>query len=158
MKIDKQIFDSLFDENTPVGKYKTNLNLCDRRVVEVVLLVFKDITKGANWFDFDNRSEDEDGEFDPEEYEEEIRFCGQFPDYEPYGSGEIYIPTRWLWTDDEEIIAEYNRNVEKYRQEEIARKVKEKAKRDDKKKIKLEMQEIIKSKLSKEELKYITFK
>jgi hypothetical protein len=159
MKIDKEIFDSLLDESTPVGKYKTNLRRCDIRVGEVALLVFKDITKGSNWFDYDNGHGNEDGEFDPEEYEEEIRFTGKFPEYQPYYSlDSLYIPTRWLWTDDEEILAEYNREVDKYQEKEIVKKNKERASREERKRKKEEMKKSILAKLTEEELKYIDFK
>jgi len=159
MKIEKQIFDSLLDESTPVGKYKRNLQLCDSRAGEVAVLVFKDITKGSNWFDYDNRCGNEEGEFDAEEYEEEIRFIGQFSEYQPYYSlDSLYIPTRWLWTNDEEILAEYNREVEKYQEKEIAKKNKARASREERKRKHEEMKKSISAKLTEEELKYIDFK
>jgi hypothetical protein len=160
MKIDKKIFDSLLDEDTPMGVYKANLKLCDARACEITLKVFPDITSGPNWFTYSNCGEDDDGEFDPVLYEEVIIWTGRFPDYPIYGysDGCLEIPTRWLWTDDEDILAEYKKEKQKVLAEKKNKEEEQKIARLAKKAQKEEMKKIISTKLTKEELNYITFK
>lgn len=63
-----------------------------------------------------------------------------------------------MWTEDSEILKEFNKNVEKYKKKKLQEKEIAKEKREDLKARKAKFKEIITSKLTKEELKYIKFK
>lgn len=152
--ITKEQFDRLYDENITVKEQKDILTLIDKRFSDLFIIVLKVKGDGA-WFDYSNGYGEVDGEFDPKRYQTSIDFDGgNLKIKEPY---EYEIPTRWLWTPDAEVIEEYNRETQKYKNEELAKKEKAKQKREELKIKKAEMKEIIKAKLTKEELKFIKF-
>ena len=164
MKLSKEQFEKLYSDDISKKEYDNIIKEIDIRYGEVVLLIHPNICKKGGWFvygNYDYHSEKDDGFFDVDEYKESISIGGEFNFPEPYcfsDDGNGYIPTRWLWTDDAEILREFNEEVEKYKAETLKKKEIEKQKRDERKTRKLEMQKIISAKLTKEELKYISFK
>lgn len=160
MKITKEQFDKLQSENISKKEYDEIIRLIDDRFGEVVSLVNKNLV----WFvygNYDYNSADDEGWFDPKGFSEHISIGGEgnFPEpfcYSDQGFGFIY--TRWLWTDDDVILKEYAAEVAEAKREREAAKSLAKQKREELKARKAAMKEIIKSKLTKEELKYIKFK
>lgn len=164
MKIAKEDFDKLYSDDISKKEYDRIIYLINERFFDIIILLFPKIQEGGDWFDYANcdyEAEDSDGQFDIDKYKSEICIggCCDFP--EPYcctDEGNGYIPTRWLWTDDNEIKKEFNKEVEKAKQEKLNKKQSDKQKREELKVRKVKFREIIKTKLTKEELKYIDFK
>lgn len=146
-KITKAEFDSLYDDNISKKKYDAIIAKIDTRFYEIVSFMAPRVNEG----------EDSGGYFEPEDYKEEIAVGGSWAELPPpydYESDNSF-PTRWLWEDFEE---EFKREVAKAKQKEVSEKLNAKQKRDDLKARKATMRPIIEAKLTKEELKYITFK
>lgn len=161
MKISKDQFDKLYSENISKKEYDKIIELIDERSSDIVLLIYPKITKNGFFVYGNYHYEDENSEgfFDIEKYKNEIEYGGQFSPFGPYfdyDSG--FIPTRWLWTDDNEILKEFTQETEKFKNNILKEKELKKQKRNELKLQKIKFKEIIKSKLSKEELKYIKFK
>ena len=164
MKLTKTEFDSLYDGDISKKKYDSIIANIDERFSDVVMLIHPTITKNG-WFVYGNYdpydSENDEGEFVLGDYKTEITIGGECEFPEPYcftDEGNGYIPTRWLWTDDKDILSEFNKEVEKAKNEKIKEKLTAKEKREELKIRKEQFKQIISSKLTKEELKYITFK
>ncbi len=161
--ITKEQFDQLYSPDIKKSDYDKIMSLIDDRFFEIVRLVFDDYFK---WFDYDNlnyNAEGQSGYFDQDRYRENIRIEGakgnKIP--EPYcytDDGNAFIPTRWLWTSDKEILKEFRTEVQKYKEKNLLDKAKAKQKREELKEKKKLMKSIISSKLTKDELKYISFK
>lgn len=165
MKINKEDFDKLYQDDITVKEYNRIIVLIDNRFGEVVLLIEPKMNQGYNWFvygNYDPESKMDDGEFDLAEYSQEIpiggRNCGLKKPYDLGIDNMSFIPTRWLWTDDESIIKEYNEEVEKSREKDVTKAEHSKLKSLERKRKKQEFKTLIESKLTKEELKYIKFK
>jgi hypothetical protein len=162
MKIAKERFDKLYSEDITKKEYDRIIDDINGRFAEIVYKLNPEI-KHKGWFDYGNCNYDSSvsgGYFDPEKYKQFIEVGGEehsgFP--EPYNMCEGYyngFPTRWLWEDFEE---EMLKTVNECKQKKINDKIKAKIKKEELKKKKAEFKEIITSKLTKEELKYITFK
>jgi hypothetical protein len=164
-KITREKFDKLYSPDILKREYELLICDIDERFSEVVKLIRPNITKDRGWFDYGNCNYDNDGdsngEFQLRDYKTEIAIGGECSFPEPYcfsdeGSG--YIPTRWLWTDDVKILEEYNKEVDKCKEEKLNKKQTDKQKREEKKILRAKFKEIIQSKLTKEELKYVSFK
>lgn len=152
MKIPKEQFDRLTSDSITKKEYDKLLGNISSRVHEIVMFM---CNGKYSWYDFAN--EDEEGKpgwFDPVWYKDEIELTGVFTFPPPYFDPP-YFPTRWIYEDFED---EFKRTVEGNAEVVKKQKAEEKAKREAKKVKKLEMISLIKSKLSKEELKYIKFK
>ncbi len=164
MKITKAQFDKLYSDNISKKEYDEIISLINKRFSDVVMLVYPKITNGKGWFVYGNYnydSENSEGEFDINDYKSEISIGGECSFPEPYCfpefDGNGYIPTRWLWTDDNEILEEFNREVKKSENDRLNKKQADKQKREELKNKKAKFKETIKSKLTKEELAYIKF-
>ena len=154
--ITEEQFDRLYDEGITVRERKEILSLVDERFSYLISGLLSIKNKNTGWFDYANYADGNDGHFDKEEYCEYITFDGERLNMkEPY---RYEIPTRWLWTPDEEVLEEYNREIREYKNEQLAKKEKSKKAREELKIKKAEMKQIIKAKLTKEELKFIKFK
>lgn len=159
----KEQFDRLYDENISKKEYDSIIADVDKRFGEVVLLIQPNICKGG-WFvygNYDYNSEKDEGYFDPSDFQTDIDIGGEFNFPEPYcfsDQGNGYIPTRWLWTEDTEILKEYNSKIDRAKQLKLKEKNDAKSKRAELKVRKAKFKTVIQSKLTKEELKYITFK
>lgn len=164
MKLTKEEVESIYDENVSKKTYDSVIKKIDERFGEVIKLVIPTINRNGGWFDYANcsyRDEGQSGHFDTGSYRDEIYVGGncRFPQpYNDSGIGCGYIPTRWLWTDDEEIKKEFTKETEVYKKEVEKKKVYNKAKRIETIKKNLQLEESIRSKLTKEELKFINFK
>ena len=162
-KITNEEFKKLYSDDIKKTEYDDIIAQIDERFGDVVLLIHPKI-KDDGWFVYGNYNhydEDDEGEFDIDDYKTEISIGGtcEFP--EPYcytDEGTGYIPTRWLWTDDDQILKEFKAEVEKSKNEKLAKKDSNKQKRELLKRKKAEMKSVIQSKLTKEELKFIKFK
>jgi hypothetical protein len=154
----KEEFDKIYDPNITKRDYDALKEQIEARFREVVGLFN---LKGYYWFDFANLGfeSEEDGFFDENEYSEYIDINGDIKLPEPYGGVcEYRIPTRWLWTSDNDVKKEIATEVKKYKEEEELARAKAKLTRENRKKYLKDMKEVITSKLTKEELKCITFK
>lgn len=163
-KIDKDYFDKLYDPNVTKRDYDAIISAIGDRTNHIWRIIIKISSRNLGWWAFSNDVELGDGngstggEFDPETDKEFIEVMGDFTtrDEEEYLFNEGF-PTRFLWTDDSEWKNEVLKNIEEcYAKHALA---KEKAKQD-REQAELKRKEtikIIKSKLTKEELKYVQF-
>jgi hypothetical protein len=162
--ITKQQFDSLYSDKITKKEYDKIISEIDYRFDEIVLLINPNIKKNGGWFvygNFDYESEQDEGYFDIWDFENKINIGGECSFPEPYyfsSQGQGYIPTRWLWTNNDEILLEFNSEVEKAKLDKLNKKEALKKQREILKEKKKQVKEIILSKLTKEELKYIKFK
>lgn len=153
--ITKQQFDSLYSPDIKKFEYGLIISEIDNYFAEIIHLIKK--PKTHEWFDFDNTPGEENtrGYFDPKEYKTEIMIGGNYSLPDPYY---LSIPTRWLWTSKEDILKEYKEEVQKAIDEENEKKERIKQKNKEKKEYKITLMNKIRSKLTKEELKIISFK
>lgn len=164
--ITKERFSRLYADDVLKKEYDQIIREVDARFGEVVLLLFPDIKKKGGWFvygNYDYDSEDDAGNFDPDQYSEYMEVGGSYKiekDH-PLGNGCGYIdaiPTRYLWTSDEEILEEINQKIEQIKKENEAKKTQAQIKKEEQKKYKDQIIQSIKSKLTPEELKQVVFK
>lgn len=150
--ITKKEFDSLYSDEITKKAYDAIIAKIDSRVY----VILKAISKSMKWWAYGNYNHDSEGDgghFDIEDYKEFVSISGdiKLPASSPDG-----FPTCWLWKDDwqtdfENEVRKYNKTVEDKKNKEIA------AKQRRKDKLVL-LQKSIKSKLTSEELKAISFK
>ena len=170
MKLTPEEFHRLYSPDVLKKEYDEIIGRINERFGDVVELIYPRI-KGRGWFDYSNcdyESEHSGGKFDPDRYKTEITIGGSCNFPEPYcntDAGCGYIPTRWLWTDDADILKEFKEEVEKARLAVEQKKLANKQRHESQKlKQKLfaskrdEMQKSIKSKLTPDELRYISFR
>jgi hypothetical protein len=154
MKITKEDYLKLADDSISKREYDTIIGNIDNRFDEIM----KFIAIGKiHWYDYSNGDShaEIDGHFVPNNYgiRDYIGFEGDYTIPEPYADSGI--PIRWLWEDFE---VEFKHEVEKYKSQKIKDKETNKVKRETIKTKKANMKLIIRSKLTKEELKFIKFK
>ena len=153
-KITKEEYLSLYDENISKKNYDTIISKIDARFYNII----KGISTRFSWFDYDNENGEcnKSGYFEPKRYKETdyISFSGSYSIPLPYSICDG-IPIRWLWEDYEE---EFKSEVKKEEIKKFKMKEIEKTKRGELKDKKSKIKEIIRSKLTKEELKFIEFK
>lgn len=152
----------LATEDITVKEQRQLLSDIDDRVRHILHNVLKILGGNRAWYSYDNEFDGDGGNFNYAEYKDDIGFVGRTSIKPPFGGDsfgeEFYIPTRWLWSSDEDIIKEYTEETEKVIAEEKLKKEQAKIKRDELKVRKAKMKEIITAKLTKEELKFIKFK
>lgn len=155
MKISKEEFDKLYDENITKKEYDRIIEKINVRFSEI-MTTLKPALKKKGWFDYGNcdyYSEESGGYFDPQVFKTDISVGGEHSNLkDPFS---YCIPTRWLW---EPFKAEYNREVKAFEAEEEKRKAKAKERRQERKAEKDKLIKSIKSKLTAEELRVIKFK
>ena len=154
MKITQEQFESLYSSEILKKDFDAIISLIDQRFTEICQKFL--IKKNKNyWFDYDNASYDDDGVqgvFDPDNYKTDIGITGEWID--PPEGYDFSFPTRWLWEDFEE---ELKTETEKAIGQIEKAKEKAKEKRLQKKANIKALQESIRQKLTKEELKAIKF-
>lgn len=148
--ITKEEFDRIYDPNITKRDYDELKTKIENRVSEVVIHLF-----GKAWYDFANNWEGNDGFFDENEYAEYIEVITPENLPAPYADD---IPTRWLWTEDNVILSEMASAIRDAKIEKEKEKAKAKAYRENRKAHLKQMADIIRTKLTKDELKCITFK
>lgn len=166
MKITKEQFNRIYSKNVSKRDFDNIISKIDERFAEICGLIL--LKNPKRWFDYANctyDSENSNGYFDPEEYKLEIPIGGEYanlpepfqsyPDEDRDSCLENCFPTRWLWEDFEE---EFKTRVDKYKLKILKDKEVAKNKRQELKNRKLEAKGAIRSKLSKEELKYVKFR
>jgi len=149
MKITKEEFDALFLDDISKKKYDDIINRIEERVDEVWKNILKLQGKKLNWYDYDT------GSFDPVSCKENITFDGEWSgrDYDvPYDD---YIPTNFLWEDYEK---EVLKDIQSYKDNKKIKELEAVSKRLELKERRKVMIVSIKSKLTKEELRFIKFK
>lgn len=153
--ITKQQFDSLYSPDIKKSEYDLIISEIDDYFAKIIRLIKK--PKTNEWFDFDNTPGEENtrGYFDPKEYKTEIMIGGNYSLPDPYY---LSIPTRWLWTNKEDILKEYKEKVQEYIEIRNRNKELAKQKNKEKKEYRATLINQIKSKLTKEELKIVSFK
>lgn len=153
-KLLKEQYMALYDKNISKGRYDNIIQMVENRFDYIM----KTICTKIDWYDYDNGWEETSGHFEPNDYhyneDSYINFHGQYKMPPPYSNCPD-IPIKWLWEDFED---EFKKEIEDYKQSEIIRRESAKQKRAEVKIKKASMKEIIQSKLTKEELKYIKFK
>lgn len=153
MKITKKEFDSLYTKTITKYNYDQIIQKINDRFSEILIDLYKQKSpKKLGWYDYGNQTSETDGYFDPKEYKESIGIIAEYAIVEPFEYG---IPTRWLWEDYHQEMIDM---IEKEKQDLISQKEKQKLNRQQNKERKQKLIESIKGKLSKEELKVITFK
>ena len=154
MKVPKADFDRLTSDSITKKEYDKLVESIHSRVNEIVEFMCKG--HRLEWYDFSNEGgkDGNPGWFDPVWYKTEIELAGSFTFPPPYDSPPCF-PTRWIYEDFED---EFKKTVEGNAEAVKKQKAEERNKREAKKAKRDEMISIIKSKLSKEELKFITFK
>ena len=153
--ITKQEFESLYNPDIKKSDYNSIISKINDYFAEIIYLIKK--PKNQEWFAFNNSSEEEGdgGYFDPIDYSVKISIRGTYSLPNPYDN---QIPTRWVWTSKEDILKEYNEEVQKSIEEENKEKERIKQKNKERKEYRLALANQIRAKLTKEELKIITFK
>lgn len=157
--LDKKKFDSLYDDGITKKSYEDIISIINVRFSEIINLI---LPKNKKWFDFANDDYYENGWFDIHSFSDFIDIIGDIKLPSPYNqpkyNGVGFIPTKWLWTPNEEVLKEFAYNVEEEKKRKEDKRLKAKLKRventNKKKIIKLS----IEKKLTQEELKYIKFK
>lgn len=153
-KLSKEEYYKLWDDSISKREYDSILVKIDYRFNYIM----KTICTKLDWYDYDNGWEGRSGHFEPNTYYKDedsyIIFDGEYSLPPPYDSCPD-IPIRWLWEDFEE---EFKREAEEEKKKILDKKNKAKAARLDFKLKKESMREIIKNKLTKEELKFVKFK
>lgn len=164
-KITKEMVDKLSNPDISKREYDSIVSLIYDRVGDIWRDVLKISKRKLHWYAFSNDVELGHGngstgeEFDPVIYKDWIEMTGEcdYVDNEFYEYNDGF-PTSFLWTEDgvwqKEVLNNFEDSIKKTK----LKKDTEKVKREEKKKKRLEIMKIIKGKLSKEELKYITFK
>src|SRR6185295_14907449 len=104
MKITKEKFDRIYDENISKKEYDQIIEEIDERFFEITRAISK--KNPEMWIDYSNcnygHDDCSDGRFDPEDYKEFIYIGGEFVNIpKPYGYDNSF-PTRWLWEDFEQ--------------------------------------------------------
>lgn len=155
----KKQFEKLSDKNITKLEYDEIISEITNRCDEII----KKISTNFTWWDFENYDYDshDSGYFDLNSYQEEIGITGQFKIPNPYGLHGYQgfccgFPTRWLWEDN--WFEEFKKEVSKEKDFVQAEKERKKQLRIDRKKRYAELHKSIKEKLTKEELKSISFK
>ena len=157
MKITKQEFDTLYSDDVTKKQYDAVIAKIDQRFGEIIITLMPNFHKNRQgWFDYDNCSYDSDvsgGYFDPQAYQERIAIGGKWDGLPaPF---EYEIPTKWLWEDFQE---DFDAQIKAYKEAEALQKAKLAIVASKKKESKLQIIEAIKSKLTPEELKLVSFK
>lgn len=162
-KITKAQFDLLCTDNITKKDYDAIISKIDIRFFEIC----RHIIPIGFWYDYGNCDDPDDygncdesaGYFDLADYNEYIEIGGDCEVPMPYSTlnefGNAAIPTRWLWEDFED---EFKKEVENYKSEQEKLKIKQKQDKQALKEKKKILQAQIRSKLTKEELKVISFK
>ena len=143
-------FNLLYNENITKKEYDRIICLVNQRFVEICNHIYK--IGPSSWFDYDNGNyKGKEGYFDPEEYRDYIGVIGECltPIVSEYESS---FPTCWLWESD--FMKHIEREEKKKKQKEEKKK---KTREENLKKKKLVIHNI-KSKLTAEELKFVSFK
>lgn len=161
--IKKEEFDELYKDDIAKKRYDAIIEKIESRVHEILHSL--DMAKHIklHWYCYENGSleeEDMGGYFDPESCTEYIKLIGaiKFKEHMEIFSGdeEASIPVRWLWEQN------YLEECSKARTDFDKKKNEEKLKLSQEakvhKEIKTKMIASIKTKLSTEELKFISFK
>jgi len=164
MFITKELVHKLNDENITKREYDDIVDEIGKRVDHIWKTLLKISNRKYRWSAFQNHEQRPQtrsgfgGCFDPENDGDFIRLDGGFICHSFDGDFFDGFPTRFLWTDDDiwksEVLNHIKQNKIKLDQEDRDKKKKAEAKKIERNKI----IESIKSKLSKEELKYVSFK
>lgn len=156
LKITEAEFLSLFDDSITKKGYDEIIGRITARVDQIVRQIAIRSDRMRFWWDFNNcdyDSEESGGYFDPKEYREYVGVGGEhFRLPEPYDDG---FPTRWLWEDFEE---ELKKEVAQQEARAKAEKEHKKQVLQNRKQKLLDLQASIRTKLTKEELRAISFK
>lgn len=162
--ITKEQFDKLYSNDITKKEYDEIISLIDTRFCKIMEIIHPNRDKRM-WFDYENCNYDDEkseGFFDIKKYKDNIYIGGEcinFPEpYANYGWLGAGFPTRWLWTDDDEILNEFQIQIKKWEIEELEKKKLAKQKLEELKQKKEKIKKTIESKLTKEELEHVLFK
>lgn len=148
-------YERLFDEDIKRKDYANILEQIDVRFDYVFCKAMEILERRIGWYAYGNVAdgEDEAGEFDPDIYSDRIEFAGDIRG-KTYGLYENDIPTSWLFEDFEaQLKIEFvTRKAQLVDEEKEA-----KQKKDARKLRRKDVISSIKSKLTAEELSFISF-
>lgn len=159
-RVTQEEFEKLYSDTITKKEYDEIIQKIDERFSEIIYLICPALKK-RGWFDYGNcdyRSEDSGGHFDPQRYKVNIKVGGEnvtLP--EPWG-WEYQIPTRWLWSNNEVVIADFQREIDDYKKQQQKEQDKKRKRQEKKEQQREQLRRSIKDKLTKEELKVIQFK
>lgn len=158
----QELVKSLSDENITKRAHDAALEQISQKVNEIWRHICKVSKRKLDWWAFSNDvslgrgNGSTGGNFDPENDAEFIEITGENSfhksDFYEYNGG---FPTSFLWEDYETIVAQHLKDVEKKEKE---KKQKEVKKTMDKKAVVETLKSKLKSILTKEEFKLISFK
>lgn len=154
----------LNDPNITKREYDAIIEEIGERVDYVWHELLKISGRRLNWYAFQNDIEYDDGDgssggsFDPETDGEFIELSGDYASREVDGDFATGFPTRFLWTDDDIWTKEVLNHIAQNKAKVKTAKQAEKQKTELAKVARTKAIESIKSKLTKEELKYVSFK
>lgn len=157
--------DLLSSDDISKKNYDQIIKSIDDRFGYVFLKFMEIVGRTVDWFDFDNEGgEYTRGYFDPNEYKDEIMITGSY-DHDHKSINSFYdsdaIPTKWLTYDfEEELLADFSKhqaNEKVLNEEKIKINRLKKSEWDSDTAKTKKMKELIKSKLTSEELKYVKF-
>lgn len=150
----KERFNKLSSDNITKKEYDQILAEIDGESDDIWRFITTESGATLDWWIFGNDIEGK-GDFDPFSYNKFISIIGEntISYQNPYYEG---FPTELLW--DENWRETVKNEIEKSKKEINEKKLKIKLNRENKKGYRAELKKIIQSKLTKEELKVITFK
>ena len=162
--ITKELVDKLSDPDISKREYDNIIGIIEERVFDIWETLLRISKRKCEWYAFGNDVELErgngstGGEFDPIEYKEWIEMTGEYDrEYNGYYDYDDGFPTRFLWTDGDIWQKEVLKNIEDGITKANLKKDNDNKKREEKKIKQKQMEEVIRNKLTKGELKYIKF-
>lgn len=153
--LNKAILDELDSDGIRKKRYEAILSAIDERFDYIINRAMEILERKNEWYAYSNapEGEDEGGEFDLNEYRTHIEFIGDIRG-NTYGLYVDSIPTKWLFEDFEEALAAEFKNAK-------AKDAHEKAtaaqKAQERKQRRPAVIASIKSKLTEEELSFVSF-
>ena len=156
-KMDKDVFLSVFNDETTVKTRNEVMRLIDKRFCYIVEYLFKLNDVEPDWYDYDN-GYDDNGHFDTVAYGEVTDFTGEWNSPNEIESDELNaqsFPNRWYYEDFE---TELSLELARMHKEHSDKLEKQRLKREKQKERKELAIKSIKEKLTPEELSHIKFK
>jgi len=154
----------LNDPNVTKREYDAIIEEIGDRVDYIWRTLLKISNRKLSWYAFQNDNYVDDGNgsdggcFDPEIDIEFIELYGDYEARDKDGDFETGFPTRFLWTDNDVWKQEVLNHISENQRKEDEQKRLEHQKKNDSNAARDKVIASIKSKLTKEELKYVTFK
>lgn len=156
--VTKEMIEKLKDENITRKQYNEIQDKISARADEIWRYICQVTHRRLSWWDFSNGMEENTGFFDSTEYADEVLVQGGYDyknDIYSMGVGDGF-PTYYLWTPNyQEVVLQELEAFKQQQKDEAARRKAQREARKERLKI---LHASIREKLTKDELKSITFK